>query len=591
MRTAARAAREAEPRQQALLRLRPAARAPRPGAGLPVVVPADQQELYVLAEKKIAEAAQASDLRNRADQNTKVMLEGMLKSPRLQQGHRQVHRRDLSPPEPIPPVRGLAVTRTGARSVARSPGPSAIGLQEFVGGGVGSSRASRTRWRGRRGAGRRAGGRCGSAGWRGRSPRSRRAPWRGGGGPARPSLSQARWSPRASTTSSTPSSLRHGRHDRRPPARSASAIMLRRSRSSPGRPSRSALFTTNTSAISRMPALAAWMASPMPGASSTRVVSASEAISTSAWPTPTVSTRTTSQPAARAPARLGRGPGQPAEVAAAGHRPDEDARVGGVVLHPDPVAEQRPAGERRGRVDGQHADPQVLARNARTSALVEVDLPTPGEPVRPMTWPVPASGAQRRHDLAELRRGVLDQGDQPGHRPRLALPGPRDQVVDVGLPRQVDGPSDLQDQGVALAAAAAQPGRAEPPPRRRSSCARCSTMRAPDMPIGWPSAIAPPLTLTLSRPRRGPCVDWRPTEANASLISIRSRSPTPSPCLPSACLMALAGWDCSELSGPGDVAVRADLGEPGRARAPRPWPWTSRRPRRRRRRSARRTRR
>ncbi|GAA3835689.1 DUF4230 domain-containing protein [Sphaerisporangium flaviroseum] len=42
--------------------------------------PQNQQELYVLAEKKIAEAAQASDLRNRADQNTKIMLDGMMKS-------------------------------------------------------------------------------------------------------------------------------------------------------------------------------------------------------------------------------------------------------------------------------------------------------------------------------------------------------------------------------------------------------------------------------------------------------------------------------------------------------------------------------
>ncbi|GHH68023.1 hypothetical protein GCM10017673_16050 [Streptosporangium violaceochromogenes] len=40
--------------------------------------PGDQRELYVLAEKKIAEAAQAGDLRNRADQNTKTMLQGML---------------------------------------------------------------------------------------------------------------------------------------------------------------------------------------------------------------------------------------------------------------------------------------------------------------------------------------------------------------------------------------------------------------------------------------------------------------------------------------------------------------------------------
>ncbi|MBO3744531.1 DUF4230 domain-containing protein [Streptosporangiaceae bacterium NEAU-GS5] len=42
--------------------------------------PENQQELYVLAEKKIGEAAVASDLRARADQNTKTMLEGMLKS-------------------------------------------------------------------------------------------------------------------------------------------------------------------------------------------------------------------------------------------------------------------------------------------------------------------------------------------------------------------------------------------------------------------------------------------------------------------------------------------------------------------------------
>lgn len=42
--------------------------------------PTDQRELYVLAERKIAEAAVASDLRARADTNTKLMLEGLLKS-------------------------------------------------------------------------------------------------------------------------------------------------------------------------------------------------------------------------------------------------------------------------------------------------------------------------------------------------------------------------------------------------------------------------------------------------------------------------------------------------------------------------------
>jgi hypothetical protein len=42
--------------------------------------PGDQRELYLLAEKKIAEAAVASDLRSRADANTRSMLAGMLKA-------------------------------------------------------------------------------------------------------------------------------------------------------------------------------------------------------------------------------------------------------------------------------------------------------------------------------------------------------------------------------------------------------------------------------------------------------------------------------------------------------------------------------
>ena len=85
--------------------------------------------------------------------------------------------------------------------------------------------------------------------------------------------------------------------------------------------------------------------------------------------------------------------GQPAEVAAGGHRPDEHAGVGRVVLHPHPVAEQRPAGERRGRVDREHADPVPLPAQRPTSIEVEVDLPTPGEPVSPITRARPVCGA------------------------------------------------------------------------------------------------------------------------------------------------------------------------------------------------------
>ena len=44
--------------------------------------------------------------------------------------------------------------------------------------------------------------------------------------------------------------------------------------------------------------------------------------------------------------RFGDGEGETTQVAAARHRPDEDAGVGGVALHPHPVAEDGTAGER-----------------------------------------------------------------------------------------------------------------------------------------------------------------------------------------------------------------------------------------------------
>lgn len=45
-----------------------------------LVSPPDQQEFYVTAEQKISEAAEASDLKNRAEENTRAMLTGMLKA-------------------------------------------------------------------------------------------------------------------------------------------------------------------------------------------------------------------------------------------------------------------------------------------------------------------------------------------------------------------------------------------------------------------------------------------------------------------------------------------------------------------------------
>jgi len=60
----------------------------------------------------------------------------------------------------------------------------------------------------------------------------------------------------------------------------------------------SALFTAITSAISRIPFLMPWSWSPVRAMVKNKKVSTMPATVTSDWPTPTVSTRTTSQPAA-----------------------------------------------------------------------------------------------------------------------------------------------------------------------------------------------------------------------------------------------------------------------------------------------------
>jgi hypothetical protein len=100
--------------------------------------------------------------------------------------------------------------------------------------------------------------------------------------------------------------------------------------------------------------------------------------------------------------------------------------------------------------------------------------------------------------------------------------------------------SDLDDDGVALAAEqiAATP---RPPPRRRSSQISVVRMRAREAPIGCPWAIAPPLTFARSSLTPSIRIEFSATDANASLISNRSMSSTPSPAFSSASSVAFAG--------------------------------------------------
>ena len=106
-----------------------------------------------------------------------------------------------------------------------------------------------------------------------------------------------------------------------------------------------------------MPALSACTSSPVPGTSVTIETSAVRTMSTSSWPTPTVSMMTMSLPGGVEDERgVARRAGQAAEVAARRHAADEDAGVAGVRLHPHAIAEDRAAGERAGRIDRDDAD-------------------------------------------------------------------------------------------------------------------------------------------------------------------------------------------------------------------------------------------
>ena len=94
-----------------------------------------------------------------------------------------------------------------------------------------------------------------------------------------------------------------------------------------------------------------------------------------------------------------------AELAACRHAPDEHAGIGGVRLHPQPVAQHGAAGEGAGRIDRDDADRLDLARrNSAASRSTSVLFPAPGGPVTPMRWARPVCAKIAAHQVAALGR-------------------------------------------------------------------------------------------------------------------------------------------------------------------------------------------
>src|SRR5579862_892715 len=143
----------------------------------------------------------------------------------------------------------------------------------------------------------------------------------------------------------------------------------------------------------------------------------------------------------------------------------------------------------------------------------------------------PHGAIRRRHEGRPVHRaaGPLE-GAAERHRDGALLVRHRQQLQPVAAdkaraPEQFlqRGLAGVHASSMAIAVASPPPMQSDAtprlPPRLRSAPIRVTRMRAPDAPIGWPSAQAPPCTFTLSCGSRCSFIAAMATTAKASLIS------------------------------------------------------------------------
>src|SRR6185312_3238418 len=140
---------------------------------------------------------------------------------------------------------------------------------------------------------------------------------------------------------------------------------------------------------------------------------------------------------------------------------------------------------------------------------------------------------QRALDAAagavELVAGDVDQRDVvPGHGRHLGDAG-----AHLARPDDADPLAHAAMTSSTVASPWAAPEQIAatplPPPRRRSSWMTVPSRRAPEAPMGWPSATAPPFTFTRSGSMPSRSTVFSATEQKASFTSSRSMSDTASP--------------------------------------------------------------
>ena len=86
-----------------------------------------------------------------------------------------------------------------------------------------------------------------------------------------------------------------------------------------------------------------------------------------------------------------------------GHGTDVDPGIGGMVLHPDPIAEDRPTGERAGRINRQYADPVALLAEGAHQLVGEGGLSHTGRAGQPDDLGTPGGRDSGNQGLGQFR--------------------------------------------------------------------------------------------------------------------------------------------------------------------------------------------
>src|SRR6185312_1084555 len=196
---------------------------------------------------------------------------------------------------------------------------------------------------------------------------------------------------------------------------------------------------------------------------------------------------------------------------ASGHAADvgDETRGGRLVLI-------KPARRERGELEKWRAGVEQA-----TDAIPRQQLPSGGMPAASLLAP---TEARTRNPRAQI-------GDQGAHVFGVCPKGLA-RRLDARADTRTDPRADARHQTVSMASATASPppmqsdaiprsGRrlSSAAARRRSACTSVTRMRAPVAPIGWPSAQAPPFTLTRAGSSSRSCSAAMATAAKASLIS------------------------------------------------------------------------